>query len=103
VHGWSGGASPSASGVAVGAPAAAPCVAGALRGLSMMQLAVQSELSLSAVDSLEHGRTIPTVRTADALATALDLEAIDQIDLPAMPPVPSASSPYRCSFCGKQP
>jgi transcriptional regulator with XRE-family HTH domain len=46
----------------------------------MMQLAVRSELSLSAVDSLEHGRTIPTVRTADALATALDLDCIDQVD-----------------------
>lgn len=43
------------------------------RGMTMQQLAQVAKLSLSALDSLEHGRTQPSVEVAGRLAEVLDV------------------------------
>jgi transcriptional regulator with XRE-family HTH domain len=50
-----------------------------LKQLTIMQLAQQAGLSLATVQALEHGRTRPTIETAEQLANALDV-FIEQIE-----------------------
>jgi len=56
------------------------------RDLTIMQLAVQAGVSIATVQALEHGRTRPTIETAEKLANALNV-FIEQIDWLEVTPV----------------
>lgn len=57
-----------------------------LRDLTIMQLAVQAGVSVATVQALEHGRTRPSIETAEKLASALNV-FIEQIEWLEVSPV----------------